>query len=106
MRRVSAAVPLCRSTTHCPRCDSALATHANVVLQAPPGAGKSTGVPLALLDEPWLGAQDRDARTATTRCTRRRDADGVAAWASRSGALSVFGRGSNRESVATRASKS
>jgi ATP-dependent helicase HrpB len=32
-----------------------LATHANVVLQAPPGAGKSTGAPLALLDEPWLG---------------------------------------------------
>jgi ATP-dependent helicase HrpB len=25
----------------------------NVVLQAPPGAGKSTVVPLALLDEPW-----------------------------------------------------
>jgi len=26
------------------------------VLQAPPGAGKSTGVPLALLDAPWLRA--------------------------------------------------
>ena len=25
------------------------------VLQAPPGAGKSTGAPLALLDAPWLG---------------------------------------------------
>ena len=25
-----------------------------VVLQAAPGAGKTTGVPLALLDEPWL----------------------------------------------------
>ena len=25
-----------------------------VVLQAPPGAGKTTGVPLALLNEPWL----------------------------------------------------
>lgn len=25
-----------------------------VVLQAPPGAGKTTRVPLALLDEPWL----------------------------------------------------
>lgn len=32
----------------------ALARHANVVLQAPPGAGKSTGVPLALLAEDWL----------------------------------------------------
>lgn len=27
------------------------------VLQAPPGAGKSTGVPLALLDAPWLAGQ-------------------------------------------------
>jgi len=32
----------------------ALARHANVVLQAPPGAGKSTRVPLALLAEDWL----------------------------------------------------
>lgn len=33
----------------------ALANHRNVVLQAPPGAGKSTGVPLALLPEAWRG---------------------------------------------------
>ncbi|GFE88075.1 ATP-dependent helicase HrpB [Steroidobacter agaridevorans] len=33
----------------------ALAEHRNVVLQAPPGAGKSTGVPLALLPERWRG---------------------------------------------------
>lgn len=33
---------------------SALELHNNVVLQAPPGAGKSTCVPLALLDVPWL----------------------------------------------------
>ncbi|MFC4309639.1 ATP-dependent helicase HrpB [Steroidobacter flavus] len=33
----------------------ALTDHRNVVLQAPPGAGKSTGVPLALLPEPWRG---------------------------------------------------
>ena len=31
-----------------------LATQNNVVLQAPPGAGKTTRVPLALLNEPWL----------------------------------------------------
>ncbi|MCG8471009.1 MAG: ATP-dependent helicase HrpB, partial [Desulfobacterales bacterium] len=31
-----------------------LASHASVVLQAPPGAGKTTGVPLALLDAPFL----------------------------------------------------
>jgi ATP-dependent helicase HrpB len=29
----------------------------NVVLEAPPGAGKSTVVPLALLDEAWLGGR-------------------------------------------------
>lgn len=34
---------------------AALAGHRNVVLQAPPGAGKSTGVPLALLPERWRG---------------------------------------------------
>src|SRR5690349_8961827 len=37
-----------------PRLRDALAQHRAVVLQAPPGAGKSTGVPLALLNEPWL----------------------------------------------------
>lgn len=35
----------------------ALGTHACAVLQAPPGAGKSTGVPLALLDAPWLSGK-------------------------------------------------
>lgn len=40
-----------------PALRSALATHANVVLEAPPGAGKSTGVPLALLHEPWVGSR-------------------------------------------------
>lgn len=29
----------------------------NIVLVAPPGAGKTTRVPLALLEEPWLGGQ-------------------------------------------------
>ncbi|MBP8140129.1 MAG: DEAD/DEAH box helicase, partial [Burkholderiales bacterium] len=37
----------------------ALQAHRNAVLEAPPGAGKSTVVPLALLDEPWLGAGQR-----------------------------------------------
>ncbi len=32
-----------------------LAAHNRVLLQAPPGAGKSTVVPLALLDSEWLG---------------------------------------------------
>lgn len=31
-----------------------LNTHNRAVLQAPPGAGKTTAVPVALLDQPWL----------------------------------------------------
>ncbi len=38
-----------------PALTDALARHSRVLLQAPPGAGKSTIVPLALLDAPWLG---------------------------------------------------
>ncbi|HSC30070.1 MAG TPA: DEAD/DEAH box helicase, partial [Vicinamibacterales bacterium] len=34
-----------------------LARHPIVVLQAPPGAGKTTIVPLALIDRDWLGGQ-------------------------------------------------
>lgn len=34
---------------------SAMAEQPAVVLAAPPGAGKTTVVPLALLDQPWLG---------------------------------------------------
>lgn len=37
-------------------CDT-LATQNNVVLQAPPGAGKTTRVPLVLLHSEWLGSQ-------------------------------------------------
>jgi ATP-dependent helicase HrpB len=37
-----------------PDLSAALASHRSVVLQAPPGAGKSTVVPLALLAEPWM----------------------------------------------------
>jgi ATP-dependent helicase HrpB len=34
-----------------------LADNATALIIAPPGAGKTTGVPLALLEEPWLGGQ-------------------------------------------------
>jgi ATP-dependent helicase HrpB len=37
-----------------PELESALAEHAAAVLEAPPGAGKTTRVPLALLDQSWL----------------------------------------------------
>jgi len=37
-----------------PALRTALAQGRNAVVEAPPGAGKSTVVPIALLDEPWL----------------------------------------------------
>ncbi|MFV3306466.1 ATP-dependent helicase HrpB [Pseudomonas sp. NY15181] len=40
-----------------PELRQALAARHEVVLEAPPGAGKTTRVPLALLDEPWLSGQ-------------------------------------------------
>ncbi|MEK0082201.1 ATP-dependent helicase HrpB [Benzoatithermus flavus] len=40
-----------------PRLRAALAAHAAAVLEAPPGAGKTTLVPLRLLDEPWLAGR-------------------------------------------------
>ncbi len=36
---------------------NALLAYDSAVLQAPPGAGKTTRVPLALLDEPWLAGK-------------------------------------------------
>lgn len=40
-----------------PALRTALLERDEVVLEAPPGAGKTTRVPLALLSEPWLGSQ-------------------------------------------------
>ncbi|ARJ67281.1 ATP-dependent helicase HrpB [Magnetospirillum sp. ME-1] len=40
-----------------PEIRAALAASHGLVLQAPPGAGKTTRVPLALLDESWLGGK-------------------------------------------------
>ena len=42
-----------------PALREALAAHARVVLEAPPGAGKTTVVPLALLAAEWRGPQDK-----------------------------------------------
>ncbi len=38
---------------------AALTARSSVVLVAPPGAGKTTRVPLALLDAPWLGKRNK-----------------------------------------------
>lgn len=40
-----------------PAVEAALAGHGTCVLEAPPGAGKTTLVPLRLLDAPWLAGQ-------------------------------------------------
>ncbi|MED5606630.1 MULTISPECIES: ATP-dependent helicase HrpB [unclassified Pseudomonas] len=40
-----------------PALRQALSARHETVLEAPPGAGKTTRVPLALLDEPWLAGQ-------------------------------------------------
>ena len=40
-----------------PALRDALGERGAAVLQAPPGSGKTTRVPLALLDQPWLGGR-------------------------------------------------
>lgn len=40
-----------------PELCATLASHPSLVLEAPPGAGKTTRVPLALLDEAWLAGK-------------------------------------------------
>ena len=42
-----------------PRLQAALEARNAAVLVAPPGAGKTTRVPLALLGAPWLGTGKR-----------------------------------------------
>ncbi|MGI9052837.1 MAG: ATP-dependent helicase HrpB [Ilumatobacteraceae bacterium] len=58
---------------------AALIEHGRAVVTAPPGAGKSTIVPLALLDEPWRGAAGRivvlEPRRLATRAVARRMAE-------------------------------
>ena len=73
------------------------------VLQAPPGAGKTTRVPLALLDEPWLG--DRrilmlEPRRLATRAAARRMASLLGQSVGETVGFRV--RGETRVSAATR----
>jgi ATP-dependent helicase HrpB len=61
-----------------PDISRALAAAPNAVLQAPPGAGKTTRVPLALLDEPWLAGSKimmLEPRRLAARAAARRMAD-------------------------------
>jgi ATP-dependent helicase HrpB len=57
---------------------AALAGHSSAVLQAPPGAGKTTLVPLALLDQPWLAGRKivmLEPRRLAARAAARRMAE-------------------------------
>ena len=52
---MSSAAPTFPITPLLPDIRASLAATPRLVLEAPPGAGKTTQVPLALLEEPWLG---------------------------------------------------
>ncbi|MFL5577001.1 MAG: ATP-dependent helicase HrpB [Gemmatimonadaceae bacterium] len=61
-----------------PELRAALRARPSAVLQAPPGAGKTTRVPLALLDEPWLAGRKTlllEPRRLAARAAARRMAD-------------------------------
>jgi ATP-dependent helicase HrpB len=61
-----------------PELRSVLARGTSSVVQAPPGAGKTTRLPLALLDEPWLEGRRivmLEPRRLATRAAARRMAD-------------------------------
>lgn len=61
-----------------PRLKAALMENAAAVLVAPPGAGKTTRVPLALLDAPWLGGRKivmQEPRRLAARAAARRMAE-------------------------------
>jgi ATP-dependent helicase HrpB len=83
----------------------ALKAGPNAVLHAPTGAGKTTRVPLALLDAPWLGGR-RIVMLEPRRLTARAAARHMAAllgkrWARRS----ATARDSTRASARPRVSK-
>jgi len=54
---MSASTPAFPITSLLPGICASLAAHPRLVLEAPPGAGKTTQVPLALLDAAWLYGQ-------------------------------------------------
>ena len=77
-------MPLLPSSIHLPVTEildelkSTLNSHHEVILQAPPGAGKTSLVPLALATEPWLGHKKilmLEPRRIATRAAAHRMAD-------------------------------
>lgn len=74
-----------------PALRQALGAQHQAVLEAPPGAGKTTRVPLALLDEPWLAGQ-RILMLEPRRLAARAAASGwPPSWAKRSARPSATG---------------
>ena len=70
-----------------PELQQALADHRQAVLTAEPGAGKTTIVPLRLLDEPWLAGRTivmLEPRRMAARCsTTHGGIDRRRRWANR-----------------------
>jgi ATP-dependent helicase HrpB len=86
-----------------PALRDALAASTSVVLQAPPGAGKTTGVPLGLLDEPWLSGRCiliLEPRRLATRAAARRMATTLRQTAGETVGFRV--RGESRIGASTR----
>lgn len=71
-----------------PELRQALRLRDEAVLEAPPGAGKTTRVPLALLDEPWLAGQTilmlEPRRLAARAAAERLASERGSRWAARS----------------------
>ncbi len=81
-----------------------LARHRALVLIAPPGAGKTTRVPPALLEAPWLGAGQRVLMLEPRRLAARAAARRIAAERGEAvgGTVGFRVRGESRTSAATR----
>ena len=80
MARTSPSLPRLPIDDVLPALRAALANRSSAVLQAPPGAGKTTRVPLALLGEAWLDSQRiimLEPRRLAARAAARRMADSL-----------------------------
>lgn len=79
---------------------AALQSRDEAVLEAPPGAGKTTRVPLALLGEPWLAGQSilmlEPRRLAARAAAERLASELGRPWAKPSATASAWSRRSVR----------